>query len=322
MYRLAAIRVVSILIASSVVGSCGGSGGSDLTEAPPEPLPVVSVRVTPATATIEVGSSTTLTATLRDASGDELTDRAVTWSSDRENLAPVSGTGAVTAAAPGLAIISARSEGKVGTAVITVTPVIVASVAVLPEQTTVSVGRTVTLEATAYDGNGNRIVGITPAWTTSSAGVATAVGGPSGSAIVTGVAQGTASITATVAGKSAVAAILVVQGGGGAPTLCQQIAGASLFANDGQYLGQLANEFNSESIYNEFGTYGSEFSATSIYNEFGQYGGEFASLSPFNEFTSTPPRLIKDDAFLAYFTVNEFKTPAVNPHFAETCQFF
>lgn len=44
-------------------------------------------------------------------------------------------------------------------------------------------------------------------------------------------------------------------------------------------------------------------------------------MSPFNELASNPPIHVKDGNILAYFTVNPFKTPAVNPHFAETCRF-
>ena len=80
-----------------------------------------------------------------------------------------------------------------------------------------------------------------------------------------------------------------------------------IIANDGQYLGKLTlNEFDPESIYNEFGKHGSEFSATSIFNEFGKYGGEFSSLSPFNEFTSTPPIIFLSGKEYGYLSSNEF----------------
>ncbi len=93
------------------------------------------------------------------------------------------------------------------------------------------------------------------------------------------------------------------------------LEGARVVASDGQFLGVLTqNEFNSDSILNEFGRYGGEFSRTSIFNEFGRYGGEFSSLSPFNEFTSTPPTIISSQGeFLGYLTKNQFKAPAVDP---------
>jgi hypothetical protein len=61
-----------------------------------------------------------LTATTKDGSGNDLAGRAVTWASDANAVASVSTTGLVTAAGPGSATITATSEGKTGSAVITV----------------------------------------------------------------------------------------------------------------------------------------------------------------------------------------------------------
>jgi len=54
--------------------------------------------------------------------------------------------------------------------------------------------------------------------------------------------------------------------------------------SNGIHLGKLStNEFDSDSIYNEFGSYGSKFSSTLIWNEFSEYEIEFSSKSAFNE---------------------------------------
>lgn len=80
-----------------------------------------------------------------------------------------------------------------------------------------------------------------------------------------------------------------------------------IMANDGTYLGKLtSNQFDSDSILNEFGPYGSEFSPKSIFNEFGTYGSEFSSQSPFNEFAPTPPKIYVNGQFYGLLTVNEF----------------
>lgn len=90
---------------------------------------------------------------------------------------------------------------------------------------------------------------------------------------------------------------------------------AVLIANDGTYLGLISsNQFNSQSIANEFGTYGSKFSSKSIFNEFGRYGGSFSSQSPFNKFTSTPPRIFIGNTFIGYLTVNSFLSSSINPY--------
>jgi hypothetical protein len=92
------------------------------------------------------------------------------------------------------------------------------------------------------------------------------------------------------------------------------LEGAWIVANDGKPLGLItANEFNSDSLLNEFGEYGNEFNSDSIFNEFGPYGNEFSSLSPFNEFTSTPPIIVRNGKILGYFTANSSLTPRIDP---------
>jgi len=83
--------------------------------------------------------------------------------------------------------------------------------------------------------------------------------------------------------------------------------------NENSYLGKLSNEFDSESVFNEFGKYGNEFSSSSIWNEFSTFGNEFNSYSPFNEFSSNPPMIIKDSKIIAYLTVNKSIEGAVSP---------
>jgi len=73
------------------------------------------------------------------------------------------------------------------------------------------------------------------------------------------------------------------------------------------------NEFASESINNQFGSYGSPFSSTSIRNEFSQYGSQFSSLSACNEFASTPPRVYNSNRSVYYgeLTVNQFRAQGI-----------
>ena len=59
------------------------------------------------------------------------------------------------------------------------------------------------------------------------------------------------------------------------------------------FLGKLnADCYDSESIWNEYGTYGSKYSSKSIWNEYGTYGSEYSSYSPWNEYASTPPVVV------------------------------
>jgi uncharacterized protein YjdB len=82
-----------------------------------QPNAVASVEVSPSGETvIEVGHTVQLTATMKDAAGNVLTGRTVTWSSDDDSIATVSGTGLVTGEEVGSATITATSEGESGTA--------------------------------------------------------------------------------------------------------------------------------------------------------------------------------------------------------------
>ena len=169
------------------------------------PLPVASVSVTPATATIGVGQTAQYAAITRDAFGNPLGGRTVTWSSSNPAVATVNGAGQATGVAVGAATLTATSEGKSGTAALTVTNVPVASVTVSPASASVPAGQTVQLTATLKDANGNTLTGRTVTWSSDNTAVATV----SGSGLVSGVAAGAATITATSEAKTGTSAITV-----------------------------------------------------------------------------------------------------------------
>src|SRR2546427_2758396 len=106
------------------------------------PLPVAAVTVTPPTATIGVGQTAQYLAITRDAFGNPLGGRTVTWSSSNPAVATVNGAGQATGVAVGAATLTATSEGKSGTAAITVATVPVASVTGSPATGSVEGGRT------------------------------------------------------------------------------------------------------------------------------------------------------------------------------------
>jgi trimeric autotransporter adhesin len=168
-------------------------------------VPVASVTVSPASASVQPGGTVQFSATPKDASGNPLTGRAIAWSSSAPGIATVSGGGLVTGVAAGTATITATSEGKTGTAAVTVNNVPVASVSVAPASASVQPGGTVQLSATPKDASGNPLTGRAIAWSSSAPGIATVNGG----GLVTGVAAGTATITATSEGKTGTAAVTV-----------------------------------------------------------------------------------------------------------------
>jgi hypothetical protein len=113
-----------------VIGITGGvesppSATAAATVGASAPIPVASVTVAPSSASIARGATRQFTATMKDASGNTLTGRVASWSSSNASIATVTTTGPSTAdvqgIAAGSATITAVSEGKSGSAQVTVT---------------------------------------------------------------------------------------------------------------------------------------------------------------------------------------------------------
>jgi len=115
------VTAVAAGSATITATSEGQNGTAAVTVTTPAPAPVASVTVSPATLSLQVGGTQLLTATLRDASGNVLTGRVVTWASDNALVGTVTGNGLVAALLAGGATITATSEGKSGSAALTVT---------------------------------------------------------------------------------------------------------------------------------------------------------------------------------------------------------
>ena len=80
--------------------------------------------------------------------------------------------------------------------------------------------------------------------------------------------------------------------------------------NHDVYLGCLnCDSYDSNSIWNEYGTYGNSYNSKSIWNEYGTYGNEYNSNSPWNEYSNDSPVVVdKDGNFYGYFTLNEYRS--------------
>src|SRR5437870_9148031 len=169
-------------------------------------VPVAAVTVTPASVSGLQGQTVQLTATPRDANGNPLTGRVITWQSSNSAIASVNGSGLVSGvAAGGPVTLTATSEGQSGTATVTVTVAPVAAVTVTPSSGTVAIGQTVQLTATPRDASGNPLTGRAIGWSSSDNTIATV----SSTGLVTGVVAGAVTITATSEGQSGTASITV-----------------------------------------------------------------------------------------------------------------
>jgi uncharacterized protein YjdB len=164
---------------------------------------VTGVSVSPTTATVGLGSTQQLNATISPANA---TNQNVTWTSSNTAAATVNASGLVTAVASGTTTITVKTVdgNKIATAAITVAAIPVSSVAVSPTSASLYAGNTQQLTASISPANAtNKNV----TWSSSNTAIATV----NASGLVTAVSAGTANITATTQdeNKTASAAITV-----------------------------------------------------------------------------------------------------------------
>jgi len=173
------------------------------------PPPVlVSIEVTPAEASIEVGSTQqfTATGTYEDESTADITSE-VTWVSSNTSVATIE-AGLATGLSEGTTDITANSNGKESnTATLTVTaPPDLVSIAVLPDVASIEVGSTQQFTATGnYSDGSTKDITSDVIWVSSNTEVATIEAG-----LATGESVGTAYITADLDGVTSKQAVLTV----------------------------------------------------------------------------------------------------------------
>jgi uncharacterized protein YjdB len=110
------IQRIQLPLAAAVISlSCGGDEGTG-----PEAVLIATVEISPPSARILPGGTVQLAAALKDAAGNNVADRSVSWSTSNAAVASVSEAGLVIGMAEGEVVVTATSEGKRGAAAITV----------------------------------------------------------------------------------------------------------------------------------------------------------------------------------------------------------
>ncbi len=184
-----------------IAGSCGSESPAT-TEGP---APVATVSVTPQTGSLIATAALDLTATVRDAAGNVLSGRLVSWLSGNNAVATVTPYGGVTALAPGSCVITATAEGKSGSATITVTPRVVVKVVLAPVSVALFVGDDEMLKATTLDALGKPLESSVT-WSSSNPSVITV----DSTGRVLAHALGSARVTATANGVPGTADVSVL----------------------------------------------------------------------------------------------------------------
>lgn len=158
---------------------------------------VASVEISPDGVLVPVGEQLTLTATVRNRTGQRL-DRAPLWASSDTTVATVV-AGALHAVKTGTALVIAAVDGvsDTTTATVTAAPAVVDSVVVDPGAASLIVDQSLTLTAQAVDSTGTAVANRNVGWATADAAIATITA----DGVVTGIATGHTVVRATADGN-------------------------------------------------------------------------------------------------------------------------
>ncbi len=143
-----AIRLSALWLIASLA-ACG----SDAPSTEPLPAAVATVTITPPGALMRVGDARPFAAVLKDADGNVLAERVVTWETSSAAIAAVSTSGMVTAIAAGIADIRAKSEGKSASYALTVSPALPTLTAVHPSSIAAGEAATLSVRGTHFTAN-------------------------------------------------------------------------------------------------------------------------------------------------------------------------
>jgi uncharacterized protein YjdB len=201
-----AVSVGSATITARTANNVAGTATISVLPAP------ATVVLAPAAPSLIVGSTQTLTPTVRDVTGAVIVPTpALTWSSSASTIATVTTSGLVTAVAPGTTVITARTAGGItGTASVTVAAATF-TVTLAPTTMLIGVDFSQSLAATVRDAFGAVVVPA-PALTWQSGN--NTIASVSASGVVTGLSIGQTTITArTASGAVGSAAVTVAATG-------------------------------------------------------------------------------------------------------------
>ncbi len=108
-------------------------------------------------------------------------------------------------------------------------------------------------------------------------------------------------------GNTLGAAAAGAAGATAAPSLQQKLM---LFGGEGHkvYLGCIScSEYATDSVFNQYGTFGSRYSSTSIWNHYSEYGSAYSSWGACNPYATDPPVIVDlDGNFYGRLTLNEY----------------
>jgi parallel beta-helix repeat protein len=193
--------------AISVSVGSGSPPPADTTTTP-VPVPAASIAVTLNASALTIGQTTQANATVKDATGNTLTNRDISWTSSDPTIASVDSTGRVSALRAGSAVITGSVDGVSANAVLVVSaPALVpATIAVSASASTLKVGAVAQMTAVVKDASGTVIANAPVSWSSTPTSVATV----SVNGAVLARAPGTATVSASTGSLSKSITLTVV----------------------------------------------------------------------------------------------------------------
>ena len=201
---------------SAIIATLSGKTGTAQITVSAAQRVLVSLTVSPATASILVGKTQQFTASGRysDSTNSDITATA-TWQSSNTTFATIAAGGLATGRAQGVATITATLSGKSGTAQLTVNPVVLSSITVTPATASILTTQTQQFNATGrYNDSTTANITSTATWQSSSVAIATVAAG----GLTTGHAKGVVTISAVLSGKTGTAQLTLTK-----PVILQSI---------------------------------------------------------------------------------------------------
>ena len=228
---------------SATSGSVTGDAALTVTAAT-----LVSIEVSPATASVANGLTQQFTATgvFSDNSTQDLTTQ-VTWASSNGAVATVSNAagsnGLATTAGIGSATVSATSGDVTGDAMLTVTAATLTSIELSPAATSIANGLTQQFTATgAFSDNTTQDLTTQVTWASSDGAVATISNATGSNGLATATGVGSATVSATSGAVSGTTTLTVTQASPSADQLISALLAAVTAADVGaSYENKLAN---------------------------------------------------------------------------------
>jgi hypothetical protein len=187
------VLLLALFVSGAVLSACGGDGGTEGRTL------VAEVVFDPDTLVIEVGQQVAVRATLLNDRGSGITGPQVTYTVSGAGLT-IDALGVVRTSTVGYGTVTATADGRQGTLVVQVIPII-SQLRILPTTLTLDVGESADFIVELLDSQFRRIVapGMRPRWSVNTPTIATV----SGSGRVSAVAVGTTTATARFGSSTA-----------------------------------------------------------------------------------------------------------------------